>query len=188
MDDRTIRIAIIVIGHLMWLSTAALRVVRGSRRHQLRAAAPWPIALYPALVWLPLVVATVLLRGEHELDDATQVVGLAVALGGSVLGASSMWALRGAYGIGLDLFAAHPLKTDGPFALVRHPMYLGIIVYHVGASLALESLPLVAATALIVVPYTALRIGFEERVLEEGFGAEYAAYARRTPRLLPIPR
>lgn len=188
MDDRTLRVAIIVIGHLMWLSTAALRLVRGHREHALRAEAPWYVSLYPPLVWVPLVGATLLVKGEHEIDDQAQLVGLAIAFAGSAFGAWSMWSLGRAYGTGLDLFRGHELKTNGPFAVVRHPMYLAVIVYHVGAALALESLSILAVAAAFVVPYTALRIVYEERVLREGFGERYEAYARRTPLLLPLPR
>ena len=188
MDDRTLRIAIILIGHLMWLSTVALRLIRRSRRRGLRAQAPWYVTYYPPLVWVPLVVATLFIKGERELDDTTQLVGLAVAFAGSAFGAWSMWSLGRAYGTSLDLFGDHRLKTDGPFAVVRHPMYLAVVVYHVGAALALESLSILAVAALFVVPYTAIRIGYEERVLREGFGERYDEYARRTPMLLPLPR
>lgn len=188
MDDRTLRIAIIVIGHLMWLSTAALRLVRGSRARSLTARAPWYVSFYPPLVWVPLVVATLFIKGERELDDSFQAAGLAMALIGSTFGAWSMWSLGHAYGAKLDLFAGHRLKTDGPFAVVRHPMYLAIIVYHVGAALALESLSVLAVAALFVVPYTAIRIGYEEQVLRAGFGAEHETYASRVPLLLPVPR
>jgi len=188
LDDRTIRIAIIVIGHLMWLSTAALRVLRGQREHALRARAPLLVRYYTALVWIPLVIATLLYKWPHDIAYGLQLLGLVLALGGSLFGAWSMWSLGRGYGIGLDIFTGHRLKTDGPFGIVRHPMYLGIITYHVGAALALESLSLLAATALIVVPYTAWRIGYEERVLEEAFRAEHVRYAATTPRLLPLPR
>ena len=188
MDDRTLRVLIIVIGHIMWLSTAALRFVRGSREYGLRAQAPWWVSFYPPLVWVPLVGATLFIKGERELDDSLQLVGLATAFVASTFGAWSMWSLGRAYGATLDLFAGHRLKTDGPFAVVRHPMYLAIIVYHVGAALALESLSVLAVCALFVVPYTAVRIGYEERVLRDGFGTDYEAYAARTPMLLPLPR
>ncbi len=188
MDDRTLRVAIIVIGHLMWLSTAALRIVRGSRRHSLRADAPWYVSLYPVLVWIPLVVATLFIKGQRPLDESFQLAGLAIALAGSLFGAWSMWSLGGAYGAKLDVFEGHTLKTNGPFAVVRHPMYLAVIVYHVGAGLALESLSVLAVAAVFVVPYTAIRIGYEETVLRDAFGDRYLEYARRTPKLLPLPR
>lgn len=188
MDDRTLRIAIILIGHLMWLSTPALRFVGRSRRHSLRADAPWYASLYPVLVWVPLVGATLFVKGERELADSLQVAGLAIALAGSLFGTWSMWSLGRGYGAKLDLFEGHGLKIDGPFAVVRHPLYLAVIVYHVGAALALESLSVLAVAALFVVPYTAVRIGYEEKVLRDAFGERYEEYARRTPTLLPLPR
>ncbi|HET8568168.1 MAG TPA: isoprenylcysteine carboxylmethyltransferase family protein [Candidatus Limnocylindria bacterium] len=187
IDERTMRVAIIVIGHVMWLSTAALRLVRGHRGHAVRADAPWLVRYYTVLVWIPLVFATLVFKWPRDVAYPFQATGLALALAGSLFAAWSMWSLGRGYGIGLDVFEGHRLKTDGPFALVRHPMYLGIVTYHVGAALALESLALIAATALVVVPYTAWRVACEEQVLREAF-REYDRYAERTPRLVPLAR
>ena len=48
--------------------------------------------------------------------------------------------------------------------------------------------PLLAATALYVVPFTAVRIVAEERVLLQGFGEAYGAFVRRVPALVPFAR
>ena len=50
------------------------------------------------------------------------------------------------------------------------------------------SLLLLAATALYVVPFTAVRIVAEERVLLQGFGEAYSAFVRRVPTLVPFAR
>lgn len=188
VDDRTLRVAIIVIGHVMWLSTAALRILRGHRQRRITAGATWLLQYYTALVWIPLVFATIVFRDRVELADELQLAGVVIALAGSLFAAWAMWSLGRAYGIRLDVFEAAALKTDGPFAVVRHPMYLGILTYHVGAALALESAILLGVTALVVLPYTALRIAAEEQVLREGFGRAYADYEQRVPRILPLPR
>jgi protein-S-isoprenylcysteine O-methyltransferase Ste14 len=117
-----------------------------------------------------------------------QVAGVGLALAGSLFAAWTMWSLGKSYGVRTDVFEGHRLKASGPFAVVRHPQLLGIITYHVGASLALESLALLAITAVAIVPYTAIRVGAEERVLRAAFGPEYDAYSARVPRLLPLPR
>ncbi|HEV8655682.1 MAG TPA: isoprenylcysteine carboxylmethyltransferase family protein [Candidatus Limnocylindria bacterium] len=185
MDDRSLRIAVLLSAHLIFLSAAALRILRGQRAHLLVADAPWWIQYYPPLVWLPFVVAYVQPLAI-DLDQSLRFLGLAIALGSAVFAAWAMWSLGRSYGIRMDVFQGHALKTDGPYALVRHPMYLGIVLFHLGASLALESPLLLGTTALFVVPFTQVRIGAEERVLRDAFGDRYVRYAERVPALIPF--
>jgi len=187
MDDRSLRIAVLLSAHIIFLSAAALRILRGQRSHLLVADAPWWIQYYPPLVWLPFVVAYVQPLAI-DLDQTVRYIGLAIAAASALFAAWAMWSLGRSYGIRMDVFAGHTLKTDGPYALVRHPMYLGIVLFHIGASLVLESPLLLGATALGVVPFTAIRIGGEEKVLREAFGERYARYSERTPALIPFVR
>jgi protein-S-isoprenylcysteine O-methyltransferase Ste14 len=185
VDDRTLRIAVLLSAHVIFLSAAALRILRGRRDHDLVARGPWLVTYYPPLVWLPFVVAYVQ-PFAVDLDRTVRYAGLAVCVASALFAAWAMWSLGRSYGIRMDIFAGHTLKTDGPYAIVRHPMYLGIVVFHLGATLALASPLLLAATALIVVPFTALRISYEENVLRQAFGDRYTAYQRATPTLLPF--
>ncbi|MEP7003366.1 MAG: isoprenylcysteine carboxylmethyltransferase family protein [Chloroflexota bacterium] len=191
MDDRTLRVAVLLAAHIIFLSAAALRIVRGQRKHLVRSEAPWWIQYYPPLVWVPFVVAysqvawLPTLVPTVDLSMSVRIAGFAVAVASAVFAAWGMWTLGKSYGIRLDLFEGHTLKVDGAFALVRHPMYFGIVAFHLGAALALPSVPLLVLTAVVVVPLTFARIGAEERVLREAF-APYAEYARRVPALIPV--
>jgi protein-S-isoprenylcysteine O-methyltransferase Ste14 len=74
--------------------------------------------------------------------------------------------------------------TTGPYALVRHPMYLGTLLFYLASPLALGSwwalLP-----ALLIIPILVGRIVNEEQVLERDLPG-YAEYKQRTRyRLLP---
>ena len=185
MDDRSLRIAVLLSAHMIFLSAAGLRILRGQREHRLRASAPWWIQYYPPIVWLPFVVA----YAEPiaiDLEPALRYAGLAIGVVSAAFAAWSMWSLGRSYGIGMDVFEGHSLKTDGPYGLVRHPMDLGIVLFHVGATLAMESALLLAITAFFVVPYTAVRIAAEEKVLREAFGERYLRYAERVPALIPF--
>jgi len=187
MDDRTLKIAVLLSAHIIFLSAAALRLIRGRRGHDLVANAPWPVQYYPPLVWLPFVVAYAQPM-PMDLDRVVRYIGLGLCVGSALFAAWAMWSLGRSYGIRMDIFAGHTLKTDGPYAIVRHPMYLGIVLFHLGASLAFASPLLLALTALIVVPFTALRISYEDGVLRQAFGERYAAYERATPALIPLTR
>jgi protein-S-isoprenylcysteine O-methyltransferase Ste14 len=75
--------------------------------------------------------------------------------------------------------------TTGPYAIVRHPMYLGALFYMAATSLVLGSW-----WGLLTVPFLALlfgiRIGVEEQTLRMGLDG-YDDYARRVRwRLVPF--
>ena len=118
MDDRSLRIAVLLSAHMIFLSAAALRILRGHREHRLVAGAPWWVQYYPPLVWLPFVVA----YAEPlaiDLDQTLRYVGLAIAVVSAAFAAWAMWSLGRSYGIRMDVFEGHSLKTDGPYGLVR---------------------------------------------------------------------
>jgi len=137
MDDRSLRIAVLLSAHLIFLSAGALRILRGRRAHLLVAEAPWWIQYYPPLVWLPSSWRTYSHSRSTSRESAVRrardrgVLGGFRGLGDVSLGRS--------YGIRLDVFEGHALKTNGPYAVVRHPMYLGIVLFHLGASLACKA-------------------------------------------------
>ena len=186
MEEAQIRIGTVLAGHIIWLSVAALRFRHSGRTHWITAPGSWVIGWYPSLVWLPLLVAFFVRPWRVALAPPAPTAGLILAVASALFAAWAMWSLGRAYGVRMDLFEGHRLKTDGPYRLVRHPMYLGIIGYHFGASFALESGFLLAVTVLLVAPYTVLRSFVEDRVLAAGFGEEFERYRSRTPSLLPL--
>jgi protein-S-isoprenylcysteine O-methyltransferase Ste14 len=187
VDDRALRISVLLAAHIIFLSAGALRILRGERKHLLRSHAPWFLQYYPPLVWIPFLVAY-FFPLPVELPFGLRVVGLAIAIGSATFAAWAMWSLGKSYGIRMDLFEGHRLVTNGPYRLTRHPMYLGIVSYHVGATLAMESLALFVFTLVYVIPFTAARIRAEDSVLAAGFGDEFRAFAGRIPTLVPFTR
>ena len=81
---------------------------------------------------------------------------------------------------------ARRLVTGGPYALSRHPVYLGEIATAVGVNLATGGWLSALAIAYFIV-CEVLRMRWEERILLQAFPNEYPAYARRVPRYLPNP-
>jgi len=100
--------------------------------------------------------------------------------------AAHAWMLLSLWWLGRN-FSIFPearhLVTTGPYALVRHPLYLGEMV----AALALGLLhlhPVAVITVLIWLPIQVHRAVVEEDVLAAAH-PEYDAYRRQVPRLLP---
>jgi protein-S-isoprenylcysteine O-methyltransferase len=79
----------------------------------------------------------------------------------------------------------HELVERGPFQLVRHPSYTGVLLAFVGFALTLRNW---GAILVILVPiFVAFvrRMNVEEEALRGALGERYAAYMRRTKRLIP---
>ena len=77
------------------------------------------------------------------------------------------------------------LVTGGPYRLVRHPGYLGMIMSVVGLAIGMRSVWGLATCAVIFVPLGVYRARLEERMLAEKYGATWEAYARGTYFMFP---
>ncbi len=80
----------------------------------------------------------------------------------------------------------HSLVQDGPYKLIRHPSYSGVLVLIVGIGLMIGnglSLFLLTTSVLAGILY---RIRVEEQELLRHFGEAYADYRQRTKRLVPF--
>lgn len=129
------------------------------------------------------MLAVVPVAGPGSGTPSTLLLaGDAVAVGGSLWIFASVLALGRCFGV---LPEARGLVTRGPYRLVRHPVYLGEIAALAGLTIAAPALSHLAILAVFVLAQS-VRMGLEEKALIEAF-PEYAAYAARTSRLLPIP-
>ncbi len=82
--------------------------------------------------------------------------------------------------------AATPLRVNGIYAWIRHPMYAAVLTATLGVTLSTgRVLSLLAFAALAVVLH--VKADFEDRMLQEKFGWQFSVYASRVPALLPAP-
>jgi protein-S-isoprenylcysteine O-methyltransferase len=80
----------------------------------------------------------------------------------------------------------HELVERGPFRMVRHPSYTGVLLALVGVALSLGNW---AALVVILLPIGAAfihRMNVEENALSGALGPQYTDYMRRTKRLIPF--
>jgi protein-S-isoprenylcysteine O-methyltransferase Ste14 len=77
------------------------------------------------------------------------------------------------------------LITNGPYRLVRNPIYSGMLLAATGIALASGALIGVLGLAIAAVSLWRKAL-IEEKLLASEYGEQYAAYARRTKRLIPF--
>ncbi|MDP2744204.1 MAG: isoprenylcysteine carboxylmethyltransferase family protein [Dehalococcoidia bacterium] len=78
------------------------------------------------------------------------------------------------------------LVTQGPYAVIRHPQYAGLVVAVIGALVQWPTLITMLMAPVLVAMYWRLAKR-EERNLEKQFGDGYRAYRERIPAFLPSP-
>ncbi len=79
----------------------------------------------------------------------------------------------------------HELITGGPYRLVRHPVYTGILLGLLGSALAVAEVRGYLAVAVIGVTLWA-KLRLEEQWMRQHFGEAYAEYSRHTAALVPF--
>ncbi len=100
-------------------------------------------------------------------------------------------ALLIAIGIGIRVYASgfivknKELATDGPYALVRHPLYTGNVLILIGFSLATGQWWSWALSALFLWFYYPTAIEYEDRKLHGIFGDRWLQWRERVPALIP---
>ena len=144
-----------------------------------------PLVFAILLLWVPSVPLPLL--GERILPWAEWQfwTGAALAATGMLF---TMWARshlgKNWSGI-VTIKQDHELIVSGPYAIVRHPIYTGLLCAFAGSALARgEWRGVLAVLIAILTLWHKLRL--EERWMREQFGEQYRAYSRRVSALVPF--
>ena len=79
----------------------------------------------------------------------------------------------------------HDLIQTGPYSLVRHPIYLGLVLAMFGFSLTIRT-PLSYSAVLVGLISILLRIPIEEKLMGEIFTTSHKEYSRKIKKLIPF--
>jgi protein-S-isoprenylcysteine O-methyltransferase Ste14 len=123
---------------------------------------------------LPLALLALLLARPQHL---TNILGTALVLLGLTV---RMWAA----GV---LLKGGGLCTDGPYGLVRHPLYLGSILAALGFAVMMHTIWAWLVVMPVFVALYAWQVSLEERQLRMQYGEAHQAWARQVPLLFPCP-
>jgi protein-S-isoprenylcysteine O-methyltransferase Ste14 len=134
----------------------------------------------------PVLALLGALEPIEAIDGAIgHAIGIALAACGLVLTFLAQLAMGDSWRIGVDPEERTQLVTDGPFELVRNPIYSAMFPTVVGLVLMVPN-----ALALSAVAALAIGLELQVRLVEEPHllqvhGDEYAAYAARVGRFVP---
>ena len=89
------------------------------------------------------------------------------------------------FSVDVAIASDHTVVETGPYRVVRHPSYTGLLIQCAGLGVVLGTALSVFVITVPTFLVLAHRIRVEERALIANFGNVYEAYTRRTKRLLP---
>ena len=145
---------------------------------------------------VPLLIGAYLIMKGHRLSDPLRYriiphldvlawTGVVLCVAGL---AFCIWArfTLGRNWSGVVTFkGGHELITRGPYAIVRHPIYTGLLTMFIGTVIVVGHIAGIIAMPLVFVSLW-IKLRYEEKLMLEKFPAEYEAYSRRVKRLIPL--
>jgi len=134
-----------------------------------------------ACIWISEVTPANMFGGAHWLKVASVgVIGVALAIRWTAI-----FSLGKSFSANVAIHTSQQLNRTGPYRLVRHPSYLGLLLVFLAIGIHSRNW---ISFGIVIVPTTAAllyRIAIEEAALNEAFGEDYAAYSKTTKRLIP---
>jgi protein-S-isoprenylcysteine O-methyltransferase Ste14 len=180
-----------ILGMLIFFITLLLARLRANRNEKVANAGQANITW----LWIAVQGVGIGLAGMGRVDVLTgpptlpmivrALVVLALMLAAVWLFDSSSRTMGKNWSLVARTRSDHNLVQTGPFALVRHPIYVALFLFMCAMAIAYGH----TRNLLVAVPVFAfgtwMRIRHEERLLREMFGGEYDAYAARVKRFVP---
>ena len=111
-------------------------------------------------------------------------IGAAVAVAGLLFAVWAREHLGSNWSRSVTIKQGHELITTGPYAVVRHPIYTGILTGFLGTAIALSQVRGVIVFAIVFFVFWA-KLSMEEEWMRSQFGETYAKYVHRTAALVP---
>jgi protein-S-isoprenylcysteine O-methyltransferase Ste14 len=175
-------IAFLLYWRIMAAGTKATQRLEPAASRILRALA-FLVAI--ALFFVDRIPIPWLYKGFLPQGFWTFWLGAAITVAGLLFAVWARLHLGANWSRDVTIKQDHQLITSGPYALVRHPIYTGILAGFAGSVIALGQMRGIVAFVLI---FAALwyKLRLEEQWMREQFGATYQMYARRVSALVPF--
>jgi protein-S-isoprenylcysteine O-methyltransferase Ste14 len=178
---------------LMKLLSIGFRELKRERHERfMERPATWLQYSQPPLIFLMITMVYAGIFSDYFSIDVTPVAGLLLRVTGMLMiAAGIVLAASAIRSIGEDMQSdiavnkGHVLRTEGAYAIVRHPMYLSLILLGLGAALSTLNLLLMGFALFVLAPVQFFRARKEEELFVKHFGLAYTEYQKKTPMIFP---
>jgi len=145
---------------------------------------------------IPILLGGFLLAKGHRLSDplnhrviphveALAWTGVVLCIAGFAFCIWARFTLGRNWSGVVTLKRGHELISDGPYALVRHPIYTGLLTMFVATVIVLGHVAGIIALPFVFMSLW-IKLRYEEKLMLKQFPNEYAAYQRRVKRIIPF--
>jgi protein-S-isoprenylcysteine O-methyltransferase Ste14 len=117
-------------------------------------------------------------------SDLTGVLGLILVLLGVVFAIWARLELGRNWSAAVTIKKGHQLVNQGPYSVVRHPIYSGFLLALLGVALIVGEVRGLLGVGVLFLSFW-LKLRMEERFMAEQFGADYRRYQSRVKALIP---
>lgn len=121
-----------------------------------------------------------------QLELIVAILTMIVAIGSVWFVSTAIRTLGQQWSLAARLVEGHKLVTEGPYRIVRNPIYTGMFGMLLATGLAISHWVGLLIAVVVYAVGTVIRVRSEEKLLREAFGAEFEAYARRVPAVVPF--
>jgi protein-S-isoprenylcysteine O-methyltransferase Ste14 len=177
----------VVGSFLTYVAVAEATVGRARVRRQATTRSAVGVARWaPTFAWVPYLIVALHLGPELSVDATVRWVGVALTVAGVAFALWALATLGRHFDLEVEVHRDHEVVRSGPYRVVRHPIYAGLLAHTAGACLATGNVLLAAGSALVTLPLLYYRAHVEEQLLRAQLDAAYDDYARKVGMLLPF--
>lgn len=113
-------------------------------------------------------------------------IGIPLVVIGFIVRIYSIWTLKQYFTYSVAKVENHKIIATGLYKFIRHPGYLGQIIFFLGISISVSNLFSILFMMIPVSIGYLYRMSIEEKFLSEQLGEDYLIYQKHTKKIIPL--